>query len=207
MRFKDDIVSDRSPPGRRSVRHAVLIASGVIAALCALIVVAVLLLGAQGISSSPPKELLIGDVHGLVIAFVATAVGAPAVATFLLSVSRRRWWPLLSIPAALVAAVVVVLSLWLLPLARVHVTAISAGGCVTGYVAVESAGGGGSFVGVRDGVFAVHIQEILVDDFGTPFSRGDYSASVESEQVLVDFVGGAGFALPLLPESEGGNCG
>jgi len=125
---------------------------------------------------------------GVVVAFVI----------LLWNVTSSRWWLIVAIPSSVGAGLLMVLALVLLPLTATRLIPIQVGGCATGYVAVEPFAGVGSFVGVREGIHMVKVQEYWADDFGMPFSTGTASVHTSGGEINISYPGGPAFSLPIL---------
>jgi hypothetical protein len=162
------------------------------------------LTGVYAVLASAPTFVLIGDVTGFQLAYFSVVVGLVALAAFVLLAPAPRWWPYLAVPvSATVVALAILLTVIGGPFAAdTKVTPLVTEGCATGYIAIEPSGGGGSFIGVRDGWRVNSVQQFAGDDFSRPFAAGDYVARDSNGEVAVWHDGepvSPAFSLPQLP--------
>ena len=190
----------RSRPGAQT---AAFVASGVALLVC------LALIGLFAVLASASTFLLIGDVTGFQVAYFSVVVGLVALAAFVLLAPAPRWWPYLAVPvSAMGVALAILLAVIGGPFAAdTKVTPLVAERCATGYIAIEPSGGGGSFIGVRDGWRVRSVQQFAGDDFSRPFAAGDYVARDSDGEVAVWHEGepaSPAFSLPQLPNHS---CG
>jgi hypothetical protein len=166
---------------RRSAHSISFVASGIVVSTCVAIVVF------YAVFASPSSVVLIGDLTGFQVAYFSGVVGLVALALFILLAPAPRWWPYLAVPASAVSvALAILLAVIGGPfVADTKVTPLLAEGCATGYIAMEPSGGGGSFIGVRDGWRVLSVQQFAGDDFSRPFAAGDYDARASDGEIAV----------------------
>ncbi|MCC2032664.1 hypothetical protein [Microbacterium allomyrinae] len=174
------------------------VASGVVLLICLAVVVL------YAVLASASTFVLIGDITGFQVAYFSGVVGLVALAAFVLFAPAPRWWPYLAVPVTAVGGALAILLAVVGGqfAADTKVTSLVAEGCATGYIAIEPSGGGGSFIGLRDGWRVVSVQQFAGDDFSRPFAAGDYVARNKDGEIAVWRDGdpaSPAFTLPQLP--------
>ncbi|GAA1845401.1 hypothetical protein ACFQZV_10015 [Microbacterium koreense] len=154
---------------------------------------------------NPSMHVLIGSVSGAQIGCIAMMIGVVAFTSLaFLLLPVKDIWLVLKIPLAVVAGLVLVIIIALLPLlSDTKVTPLRLDGCESGYVAIEPVGGGGSFIGVRNGITVTQVAVIAGNDFDRPFAAGDFEVEARGSDIEVSYVGvpnGAAVELPLVEE-------
>lgn len=176
---------DAKPPTARTPTATVIVA-GIVLLVCLAIAVSFVVLQAGAVS------ILLGDSTGFQIFYIAVVVGLVALAALLLCVRGARGWrytgiALSSVSLAAAAPLAVVGASMV---ADTKVTPIAIKGCATEYLAIEpSGGGGGSYIGARDGIRVINVQTFRGDDFGRPFVEGNYIAWLKGGHIAVSHDG------------------
>lgn len=188
---------------RRGAQTAAFVASGVVLLIC------LALTGLYAVLASASTFVLIGDVTGFQVAYFSVVVGLGALAAFVLLAPAPRWWLYLAVPvSAMGIALAILLTVIGGPLvADTKVTPLVAEGCATGYIAIEPSGGGGSFIGVRDGWRVISVQQFAGDDFSRPFAAGDYLARDSDGEVAVWHEGEPSSPVFSFPQLANHSCG
>lgn len=169
-------------------RRRVLTTSG---AVLAITVVGLTFVLAVDTVSAGETGVLVGAVTSRQLIGIFALLGLLALSVGLCAVLVEGWWHLVMVPARIAAIVATVLAagFWLLFLSGETVTPILAGGCRTGYVAVErsllllSAGS----IERQDGIFTTPLDQISADDGFHPFARGAYTAEYRGDEVLIQY--------------------
>lgn len=158
--------------------------------------------------ASASTFVLIGNITGFQVAYFSGVVGLVALAGLVLFAPAPRYWPYLAVP---VTALGVALAILLAAIGGrfvvdTKVTSLDVDGCATGYIAIEPSGGGGSFIGVRDGWRVISVQQFTGDDFSRPFAAGDYLARDRDAEVAVWYGGEPARPAFSLPQLSSQSC-